>query len=81
MSVRSIIIEQIHSICENQNRPALALTDDMPLLGTGLDSLGLAVLVASLEDKLGFDPFANDDGGFFPVTVGDFIALYEHAPA
>ena len=81
MSIRSTIIELIQSICETQNKPVPQLTDDLLLLNTGLDSLGIAVLVASLEDKLGFDPFTRDDGGFFPVTVGDFIALYEHAPA
>ncbi len=81
MSIRSTIIEQIRSICVSQGKPAPALTDGTLLLNTGLDSLGIAVLVASLEDKLGFDPFSRDDNGFFPVTVGDLIALYEHAPA
>ena len=44
-------------------------------------SLCFAVIVARLEDDLGVDPFSADDDIGFPVTVGDFIALYEHAVA
>ena len=41
----------------------------------------VAVLVASLDDSLGVDPFDRDGDISFPVTLGDFIALYEHAAA
>jgi hypothetical protein len=53
------------------------LTDDLPLLESGLDSLCLAVLVANLDDQLGLDPFGADGNVDFPVTIGDFIGLYE----
>jgi hypothetical protein len=46
-----------------------------------LDSLCIAVLVATLDDELGLDPFASDDDVGFPVTVGDFIRRYENASA
>jgi hypothetical protein len=36
-----------------------------------------AILVARLEDKLGFDPFTESDVIHYPVTLGDFIQLYE----
>jgi hypothetical protein len=36
------------------------------------------VLVARLEDKLGFDPFTAAETAFFPVTFGDFIKVYEN---
>jgi acyl carrier protein len=55
------------------------LTDDLPLLDSGLDSLCMAVLVASLEDTLDLDPFADENIDGFPVTLGDFIKLYENA--
>jgi acyl carrier protein len=43
-----------------EHRKALApLKDDLRLAESGLDSLGFAVLVACLEDKLGFDPFTT----------------------
>jgi acyl carrier protein len=54
------------------------LSDDLRLLDSGLDSLGFALIVIRLEDALGFDPFDNDSGDMkFPVTFGDFVALYE----
>jgi acyl carrier protein len=58
-----------------------ALRDDLPLLDTGLDSLCLAVIVARLEDELGVDPFNTADEMAFPVTVGDFIQIYQTALA
>jgi hypothetical protein len=54
------------------------LTDSLPLLESGLDSLCVAVLVASLDDALGMDPFSGDDDLVFPVTLGDFVRLYEN---
>jgi acyl carrier protein len=57
------------------------LTDSLLLLNSGLDSLCIAVLVASLEDELGVDPFTSDDASTFPLTLGDFIAFYEKALA
>jgi hypothetical protein len=49
------------------------------LLGSGLDSLSFAIIVASLEDELGFDPF-NTEVVEFPITFGDFVKLYESHP-
>jgi hypothetical protein len=40
---------------------------------------GVAILVARLEDALGFDPFSAAEEAYFPVTLGDFIRVYEHA--
>jgi hypothetical protein len=51
------------------------------LTNSGLDSLCFALLVARLEDETGRDPFSESDEVSFPVTLGEFIALYEHAPA
>jgi len=81
MSVRDTIISTINQIAAQQRKPLAALTDDLRLLESGLDSLCIAILVATLDDTLGLDPFAAADEITFPVTVGDFIALYEHAAA
>jgi hypothetical protein len=43
--------------------------------------LCFAIIVARLEDEIGVDPFSTDDNIDFPVTVGDFITLYENAAA
>jgi acyl carrier protein len=57
------------------------LTDNLPLLDSGLDSLCLAIIVAGLDDELGLDPLSASDDVEFPVTLGEFIKLYENAAA
>jgi hypothetical protein len=37
------------------------------------------VLVARLEDKLGVDPFSTAEDSSFPVTLGEFVRVYENA--
>ena len=53
------------------------LTDEVVLLESGLDSLGFAILVATLEEELEFDPFAMMDEPVYPTTFGEFVAIYE----
>ena len=78
MSVKLTIISQIEQIAAEQNKKLAPLTDDLVLLESGLDSLAFAVLVARLEDELGFDPFTASDDIYYPVTLGDFIRFYEN---
>lgn len=47
------------------------------LLETGLDSLGFAIFVTSLDEELGFDPFTLSDEAFYPQTFAEFVAFYE----
>jgi acyl carrier protein len=80
MSIKSIIISQIQQIAQefgNANLPAL--TEDLVMTESGLDSLAVAILVTRLEDTLGVDPFTEPGDGSYPVTLGDFIQVYEHA--
>jgi len=79
MSVKLTIISQIQQIAEAENKKVPPLTDDLVLLESGLDSLGVAILVARLEETLGFDPFTESDDTYYPVTLGDFIRFYENA--
>ncbi len=81
MTARLTIIGNIEQVAKEQNKPLRPLTDDMKLLETGLDSLCFAILVARLEDRLGFDPFTASDDVEFPVTLGDFIDAYDRVPA
>jgi acyl carrier protein len=53
------------------------LNENTVLLESGLDSLGFAVLVARLEEDLGYDPFVLMDEPVYPRTLGDFVAIYE----
>jgi hypothetical protein len=52
----------------------------LKLLESGLDSLSFAIIVAKLEDEMGFDPFNSDEMVEFPITFGDFVRLYETPP-
>ena len=79
MSTRSAILAELITIAEQQGKQLQPLRDDLAILDSGLDSLCLAILVATLDEKLGLDPFDGDGPATFPVTVGDLIGLYEHA--
>ena len=79
MSIRLTILYEIERISTQQKRSLAPLTDNLALLESGLDSLCFAILVARLEDTLGFDPFTASEDIYFPVTLGDFIGLYENA--
>ena len=53
------------------------LRNDLVLLETGLDSLGFGILVARLEEELGYDPFSDSDEPYYPRTFGEFVDFYE----
>lgn len=78
MSIKLTIMDEMARVAREQGKTLAPLTDDVALLDSGLDSLGIAVLVARLEDRLGVDPFTTSDDVQFPVTVGDFVKAYEH---
>jgi acyl carrier protein len=77
MSIKSTVLSQIQQIAEAEKKKLPPLTDDLVLLDSGLDSLAIAILVARLEETLGVDPFTESDDLSYPVTLGDFISLYE----
>jgi acyl carrier protein len=79
MTIRSMIAAQMQSVAAQQNKPLRPMTDDLVLLDCGLDSLCFAILVARLEDELGYDPFSTDDDVYFPTTFGEFVAFYDRA--
>jgi acyl carrier protein len=80
-TIRSKILEEIARIARLQDKTLAPLTDDLPLMESGLDSLCIAILVASLDDELELDPFSGDNDLPFPVTLGDFVKLYEDVAA
>jgi acyl carrier protein len=79
MPVKAAVIAAIHQLAAENVKTTPALTDDLVLLDSGLDSLAIAILVVRLEETLGFDPFTESDDMPYPVTLGDFIRFYEHA--
>jgi acyl carrier protein len=77
MSTRAVVEAQFQQVAAEQKRKLARLSDDLKLLESGLDSLSFALIVARLEEELGFDPFDTVDEVRFPVTFGDFVRLYE----
>lgn len=74
-----IIKETFMEVLEQTGSKLLVpeLKDDVILLESGLDSLGFAILVATLEEKLEFDPFTLMEEPFYPSTFGEFVEIYE----
>jgi acyl carrier protein len=81
MSVKAAVLSEIRQIAVDSRLRLPALTDDLVLLESGLDSLGIAVLVARLEEVLGLDPFTelSSDEAAYPVTLGAFVDVYDRA--
>jgi acyl carrier protein len=79
MSIRSMILEQFKLVAHERCLQLGPLSDDLPLLESGLDSLGFAIIVSRLESVLGVDPFSENEGAPFPLNLGDLIRLYENA--
>jgi hypothetical protein len=77
--VRAVIFDQMRAVAMEQKKVLAKLTDELMLLESGFDSLCVAILVANLEDELGVDPFGTGDETQMPVTVGEFVRLYEDA--
>ena len=77
-NIRQRVLAQFEQAAKDDNRNLAPLSDSLPLMESGLDSLCFAMVVARLEEELGVDPFAATDVRF-PVTVGEFIQCYESA--
>jgi acyl carrier protein len=75
---REEITTQFRLVAAEQDKRLAPLTDDLPLLDSGLDSLCFAILVSRLEDALGVDPFSASEDASFPVTLGQFVSFYEN---
>ena len=76
-SIRSTIVSQFEQVAAEQRHKLAPLSDERPLMESGLDSLAFAIVVARLEDLLGIDPFSASEDAQFPVTFGDFVRMYE----
>ncbi len=78
---RDTIVSVFSEVAVSQGRTLAPLSDDLRLTECGLDSLSFAIVVANLEDSLGVDPFNAAEWVDFPVTLGDFVQLYDRAVA
>jgi acyl carrier protein len=79
MDVKTEVIAQFARVAREQDRRLATLTDDLPLIDSGLDSLSFAIVVTRLEISLGVDPFSAAEDARFPITFGEFVEFYEDA--
>ncbi len=79
MNVRSEILDQFTQVADEQGMPLRPMSDELPLVDSGLDSLCFAIVVSRLETVLGVDPFSQNENVSFPVNLGEFIRFYENA--
>ena len=75
--MRLTIIDQMVQVAREHGKTLAPLSDDLALFDSGLDSLGIAVLIARLEEELEVNPFAICEEVQLPVTIGDFVKAYE----
>lgn len=76
------IAEKIKSLMreiaeENEVELNPQISSETVLLQSGLDSLGFAILVARLEEDLGYDPFTLMEEPIYPQTFGELVEIYE----
>lgn len=81
MYVKSTIMDMFKEVANQQSKTVAPISDELVLLNSGLDSLCFAIIVAKLEDKLGYDPFSANDNIEYPVTFGDLVRCYERPAA
>jgi acyl carrier protein len=76
-TLRAVISDNFRSVAAAQGKAIAPLADGLVLLDSGLDSLCFAIIVAMLEDELGYDPFTEAEDVCFPVTFGEFVQFYD----
>jgi len=76
--LEKVIAEKFDEIYRNQKKgeQSPALKEDTVLLDTGIDSLGFAILVTTLEEELDCDPFSISEEAYYPQTFGEFVDFY-----
>jgi len=77
-TLEAVISAAFRSVAAAQGKVIAPLDDELVLLESGLDSLCFAIIVATLEDELGRDPFTASEDVFFPITFGEFVRFYAH---
>jgi hypothetical protein len=62
-------------------RTLVPLFDELALAHCGLDARDMPVVVATLEDTLGVNPFDASEEVGFSITLAEFVRLYDRALA
>ena len=76
-SIRSVIARELQQVAIEHGRTLAPLSDEMRLLESGLDSLGVAMSLRGSRMRSGLDPLPPAGPHESPVTLGDFVRMYE----
>lgn len=75
--IETTILQTFKEVFENQGISfPKDFSDNTILLESGLDSLGFAIIVSFLEEKLGYDPFAEMEEACYPSSFKEFKDIY-----
>jgi hypothetical protein len=78
MIIKEMILAVMQEIASaNESTLDTSINEQTILLDSGLDSLGFAILVARLEEDLGYDPFVLMSEPVYPGTFGELLEIYE----
>ena len=69
------VYQEVYS-SQNKGVSAPEIKNETVLLDSGLDSLGHAILITRLEEKLGYDPFSISTEAYYPRTFGELVEFY-----
>ena len=76
--MREIVLNKMKEVADIADCILVSdISDETVLLESGLDSLGFAILVAGLEEELGYDPFSLMEEPIYPRTLGEFVDIYQ----
>jgi acyl carrier protein len=80
--IKNVLLKKIN---ESLTDKGSNLLDEYPskeiMLDSDLDSMDIAVLIAELEDELGYDPFSSISEPIYPETFEEFLEIYiKYAP-
>lgn len=78
--VHAAVVEQVSRLFAEEDKPVPDIGLDDGLIDLGLDSLSLAVIITRLEEVLGYDPLDVIEGGEYPRTVRELVAVYTRGP-
>ncbi|WP_126768405.1 acyl carrier protein [Aliidiomarina iranensis] len=75
--LEALIRDVMDEVAAETGREELGVIEQNTVLSeSGLDSLGFAVVVARLEERLGYDPFSRLPKDQFPHTFSELVSTY-----
>ena len=75
MSVRSEILDQFKQVAHEQDKRLGPLSDELPLMDSGLDSLCFAIIVSRAGNRAGRGPIQRERRRSLPRESGRVYTL------